>query len=151
MTDIKPAAVYRTIVRLEQAGLVEASGTDREGRRPERTIYGITKKGCGLVPEWLRRLLARLAPEFPVFRAAVLVMQPLAGRPHPDDADRQHVDGRCGLRPRAGSCRGLGPRRGYRRGIGGTVGRGYAVSRVMCRHAARPKRMPQTKKDMSQR
>ena len=43
--QFKPASVYRMIERLEQGGLIEVMGTDREGKRPERTVYRITEDG----------------------------------------------------------------------------------------------------------
>jgi DNA-binding PadR family transcriptional regulator len=69
--DVRPAAVYRLVERLEGAGLVEPLGTSREGRRPERTVYRITDAGRELSDEWLRDMLATRAHEYPRFPAAL--------------------------------------------------------------------------------
>ena len=42
--DIKKSTVYYTLEKLERDGYVEHE-TEREGRRPERRVYKITKKG----------------------------------------------------------------------------------------------------------
>jgi DNA-binding PadR family transcriptional regulator len=78
--DVRPAAVYRLVERLEGSGLVEPLGTSREGRRPERTVYRITGAGRDLADEWLRDMLATPAREYPRFPAALS----LAGALRPD-------------------------------------------------------------------
>ena len=42
---VNPGAVYHGVERLERDGLVEVVGTDRTGKRPERTTYRITDAG----------------------------------------------------------------------------------------------------------
>lgn len=69
--DFKPASVYRMIERLEQAGLIEMVGTDRAGKRPERTVYRITEEGSETARQWLAEMLARPAREYPEFPAAL--------------------------------------------------------------------------------
>jgi DNA-binding PadR family transcriptional regulator len=71
VVDFKPAAVYRMVERLVSAGLVEEVGTDREGKRPERTVYRLTEEGAGAVQEWAQEMLARPRNEYPTFAAAV--------------------------------------------------------------------------------
>lgn len=71
VVDFKPAAVYRMVERLVAAGLVEEVGTDREGKRPERTVYRLTEEGAGVVLEWAQDMLARPRNEFGTFAAAV--------------------------------------------------------------------------------
>lgn len=71
VVDFKPAAVYRMVERLVSAGLVEQVGTDREGKRPERTVYRLTEEGAGVVLEWAQGMLARPRNEYGTFAAAV--------------------------------------------------------------------------------
>jgi DNA-binding PadR family transcriptional regulator len=52
------ASLYDTVRRLERAGLVEAEQTEREGRRPERTVYRITASGGRELAAWVREALA---------------------------------------------------------------------------------------------
>ena len=51
--DVKPGSIYAGLKRLVAEGLVEETGTGREGNRPVRTIYRITPAGR----DELRRLL----------------------------------------------------------------------------------------------
>lgn len=88
--DIRPAPVYRMIDRLAQADLIAVAGTNREGKRPERTIYEITDRGRELVPAWLRRFLRSPADEHPTYRAAVAFLPLLT----PEDA-LQELDARA--------------------------------------------------------
>jgi DNA-binding PadR family transcriptional regulator len=47
---LKRGSLYHAIHRLMAAGLIEARGTSRSGRRPERTTYRITAEGrCELI------------------------------------------------------------------------------------------------------
>lgn len=71
VVDFKPAAVYRMVERLVSAGLVEEVGTDRQGKRPERTVYRLTEEGAGAALEWAQDMLARPRNEYGTFPAAV--------------------------------------------------------------------------------
>jgi DNA-binding PadR family transcriptional regulator len=66
-----PRALYHAIARLEQRGLVRAIETSREGRRPERTVYGITEEGREEIAAWVCELIESPVPEHPVFTAAM--------------------------------------------------------------------------------
>jgi DNA-binding PadR family transcriptional regulator len=57
--DLKRGSLYHAIARLQRAGLIEAVETQREGRRPERTVYKLTEAGEREVLGWLRDLLAK--------------------------------------------------------------------------------------------
>lgn len=78
-------SLYRTIARLERAGLVANRGTARAEHRPERTVYGLTDAGQEALVTWLRDMLANLAPEFPTFPVALAHLPLLAH----DDVTRQ--------------------------------------------------------------
>src|SRR5262245_59885094 len=60
---LNPGSLYNSIERLLLAGLIEVAETMRAGRRPERTIYRITKSGSAEAIQWLRELLETPAPD----------------------------------------------------------------------------------------
>jgi DNA-binding PadR family transcriptional regulator len=78
---IKWGSFYTVIANLEKHGLIEAVGSDRDGRRPERTLYTITDAGRAEAADWLRELIAVPETEFPHFEAALS----LAGVLSPDE------------------------------------------------------------------
>jgi DNA-binding PadR family transcriptional regulator len=51
-------SLYTVVRNLEKYGFIEAAGTDREGRQPERTIYQITQLGRAELRDWLSELLS---------------------------------------------------------------------------------------------
>lgn len=58
--EVKPAQVYTTLDRLEEAGLVERSSDLGEGKEPSRRVYRITPKGEAALQEWFS---SGVAPE----------------------------------------------------------------------------------------
>jgi DNA-binding PadR family transcriptional regulator len=50
--DVKPAQIYTTLERLEEAGLVERTSDMGEGEEPARRIYAITSQGDTVLREW---------------------------------------------------------------------------------------------------
>ncbi len=50
--DVKPAQVYTTLERLEEAGLVQTKSDLGEGRQPDRRIYALTREGREALKEW---------------------------------------------------------------------------------------------------
>jgi DNA-binding PadR family transcriptional regulator len=50
--EVKPAQIYTTLDRLEEAGLVERSSDLGEGEEPSRRIYRITPEGEAALQEW---------------------------------------------------------------------------------------------------
>src|SRR5258705_12930587 len=69
--QLKPGSLYNSIERLLDAELIEVAATTRSGRRPERTVYRITKAGCEEMVKWLRELLERPGPDSTWFYAAL--------------------------------------------------------------------------------
>lgn len=67
----QPASLYRTIERLQDAGLVAVSQTERDQRYPERTVYEITDAGRELAAKWLAEMISAPVTEFPRFPAAL--------------------------------------------------------------------------------
>ena len=79
---IKVGSLYTVVRNLERHGFIEATGSHRAGRRPERTEYAITDAGRAELRDWLRELVAVPGPEYPRFQAALSVLSTL----HPDEA-----------------------------------------------------------------
>jgi DNA-binding PadR family transcriptional regulator len=65
------SSLYMVVGRLERAGLVEPIGTERDGQRPERTVYALTAAGRTELGEWMRELVGEPEHEFPHFVAAL--------------------------------------------------------------------------------
>jgi DNA-binding PadR family transcriptional regulator len=76
------ANLYKTIRRLDQAGLIAVRQTERDQQYPERTVYELTEAGRQATAEWLTDMLARPRNEFPQFPAALSFIMMLS----PDEA-----------------------------------------------------------------
>lgn len=50
--DVKPAQIYTTLDRLEEAGLVKRTSDMGEGDEPSRRIYALTSEGDIALREW---------------------------------------------------------------------------------------------------
>ncbi len=50
--DVKPAQIYTTLDRLQEAGLVETTSDLGEGNEPSRRIYAITSLGSNALRDW---------------------------------------------------------------------------------------------------
>jgi DNA-binding PadR family transcriptional regulator len=93
------AALYRTIERLQEAGLVAVRETERDQAYPERTVYEVTEEGRAVAREWLIEMLAEPKQEFPQFPAALSHLLMLAPQEIPDilqrrlDAMTERLDG----------------------------------------------------------
>ncbi|MEV5572253.1 PadR family transcriptional regulator [Spirillospora sp. NPDC052269] len=63
---------FYTVVRnLEKHGLIEATGTVRQGNQPDRTVYAITSEGRAELTDWLREIVEVPEREYPRFEAAL--------------------------------------------------------------------------------
>ena len=71
LVKVRPGTLYHAVGRLEEHGLVDATGTDREGNRPERTTYRITASGREALTQRLQDMLANPVNEYPAFPLAV--------------------------------------------------------------------------------
>ncbi|MFF3784989.1 PadR family transcriptional regulator [Streptomyces sp. NPDC001933] len=67
-------SLYTVVQNLEKHGYVEVAGVQRQGNRPERTLYGITEAGRAEMVDWLSDLLAVPAAEYPVFETALALL-----------------------------------------------------------------------------
>jgi DNA-binding PadR family transcriptional regulator len=65
------ANLYKTIKRLDQAGLIAVRQTERDQQYPERTVYELTEAGRRAAAEWLTEMLAKPRNEYPQFPAAL--------------------------------------------------------------------------------
>ncbi len=75
-------SLYTVVETLERRGLIEPQETQREGRRPERTVYGITDDGRIVLIDWLSEMLGTPVKEYTQFEAALSLIGVLP----PDDA-----------------------------------------------------------------
>ncbi|MFE7613788.1 PadR family transcriptional regulator [Streptomyces celluloflavus] len=71
---INYGSLYTVVQSLERHGFVEPVGTQREGRRPERTLYGLTPSGQEELHDWLADLVSVPVREFPAFAAALSML-----------------------------------------------------------------------------
>jgi len=71
IVKMRRSSLYSTIDRLQAEGLIVAIGTDREGRRPERTTYDLTPEGEQALLDWLRQSITAPAPEFSHFGSLI--------------------------------------------------------------------------------
>jgi DNA-binding PadR family transcriptional regulator len=67
LVKVRPGSLYHTVDRLARHGLVRATGTEREGNRPERTTYAITDDGTRALGERVADIIATPVNEFPEF------------------------------------------------------------------------------------
>lgn len=74
-------SLYTVVEALQQHALIVARETEREGRRPERTIYRLTDAGRMEVVDWVSELLSVPAKEYTWFEAGLS----LAGVLPPED------------------------------------------------------------------
>lgn len=92
IVKIRPGSLYHSITRLAEAGFVRATGTERDGNRPERTTYEITEDGRHVVQDIVGHYLANPLNEYPIFPVAVAQAQRL-----PKTDVLKHLSYRLGL------------------------------------------------------
>jgi DNA-binding PadR family transcriptional regulator len=74
---IKESSVYDTVARLADRGFIEPVEVNREGRRPERTVYAITEAGRDELQVWLWDLASEPSAEYPAFAAPLMFIYSL--------------------------------------------------------------------------
>ena len=102
-------SLYNVVESLEKRGLIEPKEVQRDGRRPERTVYAITGPGVHELVDWLSELVAQPAKEYPQFGVALSLISALP----PDQAlallgVRAHALGVAIAGARAGLADGFG-------------------------------------------
>ncbi|HYM67167.1 MAG TPA: PadR family transcriptional regulator, partial [Patescibacteria group bacterium] len=70
-------SLYHTVDALEKSGWIVPVEREKEGRRPERTVYQLTDSGRELLVGVVGDLLARPKREFPHFAAGLMFMHHL--------------------------------------------------------------------------
>lgn len=80
-TKINYGSLYTVVQSLEKYEFVEVTDVERQGNRPERTVYGITAAGRQEMTEWMSDLVAFPAKEYPIFETALSLLGVL----HPDE------------------------------------------------------------------
>jgi DNA-binding PadR family transcriptional regulator len=75
-------SLYAVVESLEKKGFIKATGTVREGKRPQRTVYEITDEGSLEMTDWLTELIGTPIKEYPAFQAGLSFVPAL----DPDDA-----------------------------------------------------------------
>ncbi len=75
-------SLYAVVESLEKKGFIKATGTVREGKRPQRTVYAITDEGSLEMTDWLTELIGTPTKEYPAFMAGLSFLPAL----DPDDA-----------------------------------------------------------------
>jgi DNA-binding PadR family transcriptional regulator len=79
---LRYSSLYSVVEALQREGLIFPLETVREGRRPERTIYGLTEAGRVEFLSWLRELLSEPVKEYTQFAAGLTFLPALP----PDEA-----------------------------------------------------------------
>jgi DNA-binding PadR family transcriptional regulator len=69
--------LYHTVEMLERNGLVVSVEREKEGRRPERTIYQLTEPGRQLLVKVVSEIVARPTREYASFAAGLMFMHHL--------------------------------------------------------------------------
>ncbi len=75
--NIKWGSLYTVVQNMEKVGFLEVVGNERDGARPERTIYAITDAGRAEMADWARELIAEPAPEHHRLTAGLSVVAAL--------------------------------------------------------------------------
>lgn len=85
-------SLYSVVDSLRRRGWIVPQETEREGRRPERTVYRLTDTGLAAYIDWLSELLAVPKKEYTQFEAGLSFMPSL-----PRDEVIQLLRTRCDL------------------------------------------------------
>jgi DNA-binding PadR family transcriptional regulator len=68
---VNSGSLYDTVEALARESWIEPVQTQRDGRRPERTVYAFTALGQDEFLVWIDELIRTPVPEYPKFIAAV--------------------------------------------------------------------------------
>src|SRR6266542_5556363 len=70
-------SLYMVVQQLAKVGFIVEVETNREGQRPERTVYALTDAGRAELRDWLRELVEEPQHEYPHFVAALSLIAAL--------------------------------------------------------------------------
>lgn len=71
VVKLRPGSLYHTVERLLADDLIAVNSVEREGNRPERTIYEILPAGERALAERVGELLCAWGTEYPSFPVAI--------------------------------------------------------------------------------
>jgi DNA-binding PadR family transcriptional regulator len=71
-------SLYHTVDVLERSGWIVPAEREKEGRRPERTVYNLTPTGREMLVQVVSEILARPRREYPHFAAGLMFMHHLS-------------------------------------------------------------------------
>ncbi|MFD8499679.1 PadR family transcriptional regulator [Amycolatopsis sp. NPDC059657] len=74
---LRPGSLYHTVERLDGQGFIEVVDTQRQGRRPERTVYGMTALGRDIFASQAQEMIATPADEYPEYPVALSALSEL--------------------------------------------------------------------------
>ncbi|WP_410656378.1 PadR family transcriptional regulator [Amycolatopsis sp. lyj-112] len=74
---VKAGSLYHTVDRLQQNGYVEVVETQRDGKRPERTVYAMTDEGRDEFLDRAKTMLSTPAEEYPEYLSGLAVIDEL--------------------------------------------------------------------------
>jgi DNA-binding PadR family transcriptional regulator len=74
---LRYGSLYTVIELLVKAGFIAQKKTTRQGNRPERTVYEITKSGEAEMRGWMREILSTPGKEYPQFEAGLSLLPAL--------------------------------------------------------------------------
>jgi DNA-binding PadR family transcriptional regulator len=67
-------SLYAIVESMQKRKLIEEQETEREGNRPERTVYRLTEAGRFELLDWLSELLCRPVKEYTQFEAGLCLL-----------------------------------------------------------------------------
>jgi DNA-binding PadR family transcriptional regulator len=76
-TKFNHGSLYMVVQQLAKAGFVAGQEVNRDGARPERTVYAVTDAGRAELRDWLRELVGEPQHEYPAFVSALSVVSVL--------------------------------------------------------------------------
>jgi DNA-binding PadR family transcriptional regulator len=69
--------LYHTVDQLERNGWIQPGEREKEGRRPERTVYSLTESGRDVLVRTISNLVREPRREYPHFAAGLMFMHHL--------------------------------------------------------------------------
>jgi DNA-binding PadR family transcriptional regulator len=74
---LRYGSLYTVIDALRRDGLIASREKMRQGRRPERTIFEITRTGTDVLKGWMAEILSQPVKEYPQFEAGLSLLPTL--------------------------------------------------------------------------
>src|SRR5580692_282235 len=71
---LRYGSLYTVIDLLVRRDFIAARETERDGKRPERTVYALTAAGRHELHAWMTDLIGKPVKEYPQFEAALCLM-----------------------------------------------------------------------------